>query len=85
MTRRPAAVTQLADAKLSASTSFSEREVAYLDQLLAVLRRGGTVPQALLTSGEVASLSRKLPPMRAQIARNRETRERIKAHAKVSR
>ncbi len=81
MTRRPATVTSLADAKLSASTSFSEREVTLLDQLLTLLRRGGTVPAALLRSEEIASLSRKVPSMRAQIAKNRETRERIRRRA----
>ena len=74
-----AKVIQLADCKLSASTSFSADEVALLDTVLAVLRRGGSMPPSVGKSGAVASLSRKVPAMQAQIERNRATRERVAA------
>ena len=49
-----AKVIQLADCKLSASTSFSADEVALLDTVLAVLRRGGSMPPSVGKSGAVA-------------------------------
>lgn len=82
MTRRkPRAdnVVELADCKLSASTSFSADEVAFLDVMLAILRRGGSMPPAVQRADAVASLSRKVPAMKAQIERNRATRDRVAA------
>jgi len=55
----------------SASTSFREREIDWLDQVLAALRRGASA-SVLMRSPEATSVARKVQSMQRSLERNRE-------------
>lgn len=66
------------NSRLAASASFTEREVLALDQLFAVLRRGGD-PRVLVRSAALSGIPRKLAVMRSALQRQHARRELAEA------
>lgn len=62
--------------RLAASTSFSEKEIAALEELIAKLLRGADL-RTVARSAEVASIARKVISMKATLRRQRERRAAI--------
>lgn len=66
----------LANTRLAASTSFSEKEIGVLDEIVMKLLRGADM-RAMARSPEVASIARKVVNMKATLRRQRERRAAI--------
>lgn len=65
----------LSNLRVGASTSFNEQEIVALDQILTTLMRGGDTRR--LASGPIQALAKKVPAMKASIARQKERRDAL--------
>lgn len=70
---------RLKNLRLGASTSFSEREIAVLDELLTKMRRQADV-RGLARAPELASVARKVATMQATVERQHERRAAKSLH-----
>jgi hypothetical protein len=67
--------TRMADLRIAASTSFTEEEILALDTILTTMLRGGDT--RTLAAAPIQQLSKKMPSMKAAVARQKERRKAI--------